>query len=148
MTVLARAAGYSDALLTNVVVEGPSTELGVLRLVQGGYVFDAGVGGGATTTPRCGDGVVGLDEVCDDANTIQNDGCSRSCALEFQQGGGTWCLDATRAKLVPVANGQLAAILQVDGVGSGKLSSSCIVDPVTTFAMHVPHRGLLSAQSH
>lgn len=37
--------------------------------------------------PRCGDGILGRIEECDDGNTRDNDGCSRFCRLERFAGG-------------------------------------------------------------
>jgi cysteine-rich repeat protein len=32
--------------------------------------------------PECGDGMVYLDEACDDGNTMNGDGCSSTCTIE------------------------------------------------------------------
>ena len=37
------------------------------------------------TPPPCGDGVVELDEECDDGNTYGGDGCAANCTLETQR---------------------------------------------------------------
>jgi cysteine-rich repeat protein len=36
---------------------------------------------------RCGDGVVGPGEECDDGNTDNGDGCTESCSFEGGEGG-------------------------------------------------------------
>lgn len=36
----------------------------------------------ASVEPRCGDGIIDADEVCDDGNVQPGDGCSSLCALE------------------------------------------------------------------
>jgi cysteine-rich repeat protein len=41
----------------------------------------------------CGNGIVDLDETCDDGNTTDGDGCSSSCTLEIEEGG---CCSTTR----------------------------------------------------
>jgi cysteine-rich repeat protein len=43
---------------------------------------------------RCGDGVVGQGEACDDGNALNNDGCSALCAVEIPScGDGLTALD-------------------------------------------------------
>jgi cysteine-rich repeat protein len=37
---------------------------------------------GSSCVPRCGDGIMTIEEGCDDGNTANNDGCSPACALE------------------------------------------------------------------
>lgn len=51
---------------------------------DGDVIGDGGVGTRAATsvTARCGDGVLGGSEQCDDGNTAAGDGCSASCARE------------------------------------------------------------------
>jgi cysteine-rich repeat protein len=39
------------------------------------------VGGGGPAPPGCGDGILTDDEACDDANTLNDDGCSANCLL-------------------------------------------------------------------
>ena len=37
----------------------------------------------STLNPGCGDGVVSVDEQCDDGNNVSEDGCSNACIIEF-----------------------------------------------------------------
>ena len=47
---------------------------------------------GVCVVPRCGDGIAGLSEVCDDGNTSDCDGCSGDClAVETGCGDGSVC---------------------------------------------------------
>jgi cysteine-rich repeat protein len=49
--------------------------------------------GTATTTPRCGDGIVDVGEQCDDGNQLSADGCSALCKLERAPGCGNAYID-------------------------------------------------------
>ena len=42
----------------------------------------------ATVPNRCGNAVVEGAEQCDDGNLVNNDGCSNSCLLGVEGGGG------------------------------------------------------------
>ena len=71
----------------------------------------------ALSTGRCGDGVVGTGETCDDGNTVSGDGCSSVCALEtmvfaaFSRGlGGTWLSQAAARSECRARGGDLAWI--------------------------------------
>jgi cysteine-rich repeat protein len=44
---------------------------------SGGLTFSNG-----TCIPVCGDGLLYLDEACDDGNNIDGDGCSSTCSVE------------------------------------------------------------------
>ena len=44
------------------------------------------------TAPTCGDGVVDTDEMCDDANNVNGDGCSDICVIEGVPTVSTWGL--------------------------------------------------------
>jgi large repetitive protein len=39
------------------------------------------------TNPDCGDGIIDTAEQCDDGNTVDGDGCSRTCSIEGGPGG-------------------------------------------------------------
>lgn len=43
---------------------------------------DVGGGGDVGGGSVCGDGTLDADEVCDDGNTMDGDGCSSTCAVE------------------------------------------------------------------
>ena len=45
-------------------------------------LLTAGCGGKSSNGAVCGDGVIAGDEVCDDGNTINGDGCSSTCTVE------------------------------------------------------------------
>jgi len=51
----------------------------------------------------CGDGILHPDEVCDDYNVLDNDGCSASCVLE----DGYMCFGAWRDPLYPSIRGKM-----------------------------------------
>lgn len=151
VTVVARAAGYSDAVIYNVISSpGGVTELGTIQLSQGGFSYDAGTGGGASVSVGCGDGTPGVGEQCDDGNRLAGDGCSQTCQLEEQLGGGLSCLDPTPVRLVPVTGGGLgAAVLAFNPAGVGRLPSGCSVN-ANTFSVRLPFRANLAiaSQSH
>jgi MYXO-CTERM domain-containing protein len=48
----------------------------------GGWTIDDFCVVGVDETPRCGDGLLGADETCDDGNLDDEDGCSAACTLE------------------------------------------------------------------
>ncbi|MEO1483574.1 MAG: DUF4215 domain-containing protein [Myxococcota bacterium] len=52
--------------------------------------------------PRCGDGILDSDEVCDDGNLVSGDGCSGDCLSDETCGNGY--LDATRAEVCDDGN--------------------------------------------
>jgi len=51
----------------------------------------------------CGDGILHPDEMCDDYNVLDNDGCSASCVLE----DGYMCFGAWRDPLYPSIRGKM-----------------------------------------
>jgi cysteine-rich repeat protein len=50
-------------------------------------LMTAGCGGKSSTGAVCGDGVIEGNEVCDDGNTIDGDGCSSTCTVEGAECG-------------------------------------------------------------
>lgn len=56
---------------------------------------DAGVVTDAPAAGVCGDGIVDGNEQCDDGNTVSGDGCSATCATEFDVKCGNGQLDGT-----------------------------------------------------
>lgn len=54
------------------------------------------------TTSVCGDGLVAVDEQCDDGNTTWGDGCGAGCELEVQA-LSIGCTASTLLQLVPVS---------------------------------------------
>ncbi len=54
----------------------------------GGWNLDEICVVGLDKHPLCGDGIVDPDETCDDANVVDGDGCSASCADEAADDGG------------------------------------------------------------
>ena len=66
---------YSAAFLT-LVFAGCSTNDHNNNSPDAGVVVDA------PTAGVCGDGVVDGNEQCDDGNTVSNDGCSSTCAVQ------------------------------------------------------------------
>ena len=64
---------------------GGGAEAGAAGQAGGGGVGAVGGAGGAGGGPpadRCGDGVIGATEQCDDMNTAFDDGCSSVCQVE------------------------------------------------------------------
>ncbi|MBU1022685.1 DUF4215 domain-containing protein, partial [bacterium] len=88
----------------------PELDLGATLPASLGTLFETYVGYLLDTTKRvrhrsekleiaaasvCGDGIQSLGEECDDGNTVSGDGCSDSCDLEGNIGGGI-CGDGTQ----------------------------------------------------
>jgi cysteine-rich repeat protein len=59
---------------------------------------------------RCGDGIVGSGETCDDGNTVSGDGCSAVCGLESAR--------SCREKLM-VSPGSPSGVYTIDPDGTG-----------------------------
>lgn len=59
---------------------GIPVDAGLMRIDTG--VLDATPAPDALSPPRCGDGLLGADEACDDGDTEDGDGCARTCAVE------------------------------------------------------------------
>ncbi|NTX17190.1 DUF4215 domain-containing protein [Myxococcus sp. CA056] len=76
---------------------------------------------------RCGDGAVSLREECDDANTVNNDGCSASCGIE----PGYGCAGSPSSCAATCGNGLLNSGEQCDDgnttVGDG-CNASCRIE--------------------
>ncbi len=127
LTVLARAPGYSDAILPNLLaVPGAVLDVtGALTLAAGDFRFDAGTSGGPMNL-TCGDAVVGADEVCDDGNTADGDGCSGHCELESQSTGLGTCLEPARVRLVALRGGQFGAKLALNRNGRRRRSAQFV----------------------
>lgn len=62
------------------------------------------------TLVACGDGTLGAGEVCDDANTVSNDGCSSTCTLEQ----GWACSGQPSACMFTCGNGVITGNEQCD----------------------------------
>jgi len=90
-----RIDGLTAVLVMLVLAPGSAARAEEPRcgngVVEAGEACDLGIGNevGRQCTeqcvePRCGDRVLDVDEACDDGNTIDRDGCSASCADEWQ----------------------------------------------------------------
>jgi len=67
---------YTNSFDTNLT-------LNTNTLQASGYIFDTlGWISLISTPPTCGNGVIQLGEMCDDAGTINGDGCNSSCQIE------------------------------------------------------------------
>jgi len=66
---------------------------------------------------ECGDGILHPDEVCDDDNVVDNDGCSSSCLLE----DGYMCFGAWRDPLSPATRGKMT-LWEVDWENVARLA--------------------------
>jgi cysteine-rich repeat protein len=150
VTVLARAPGYSDSAVVNVLVStGEVTDVGTLTLEAGSAQFQPPTGDAGLVLAGCGDGVVATGEACDDGNRVAGDGCSPACALELQAVGGESCAAPTPLRLVPIGGGQLGAQAGGSGVFSADLVNACHTFPEAThrFTLPVRARVLGDAQS-
>ena len=54
--------------------------------IDGGDAAVPGVDGGVSRPSRCGDGVVGAEEACDDGNGVSGDGCEADCTYSCEAG--------------------------------------------------------------
>ena len=84
-TPIASGATYDVTVLTE---PAPNAHCEVTAGASG-TVTNANITGVTVTCSVCGDGVIGIDETCDDGNTIDNDACTNSCTLGPIVLGGT-----------------------------------------------------------
>ena len=81
---------------------------------------------GAFTADTCGNGTLGPDEQCDDANVLGGDGCSATCRLEL-------CPPVPQFGCAPaIAHGSLLSLKDVANPKSDRLSWSWRGGPVMT----------------
>jgi cysteine-rich repeat protein len=84
-TPIASGATYDVTVLTE-----PATNAHCeVTAGASGTVTNANITGVTVTCSVCGDGMIGIDETCDDGNTIDNDACTNSCTLGPIVLGGT-----------------------------------------------------------
>ncbi len=111
VTVVARASGHADGVVSNIVVgAGDTIDVGEIRLAPGAASFDAGQPRDAGPSVfGCGDGTVSGAEACDDGNTRPGDGCAADCTLETQPNVAT-------GRSAPVKCAMTATSLRVTAV--------------------------------
>ncbi len=80
----------------------------VTACASGQSCRDAGV-----CAVRCGDGILGAGETCDDGNTIADDGCNATCAREYP----TSCLAWRDSFMAPAVPPSMLYPVDVDGPG-------------------------------
>jgi cysteine-rich repeat protein len=78
------------------------------------------VASGVGVAPLCPDGFLDDGEACDDGNTVEGDGCSVDCAIDFgaQSDVQRRCIAAVNRGLAKIARAQAAAALRCLGVAS------------------------------
>jgi cysteine-rich repeat protein len=89
--------------------------------------------------PVCGDGVLGeIDEVCDDGNRVDGDGCSQDCKLNDRT---KICADRTPLSLTAPQRGSTRG-------GAAEFSQSCQLGPsqARLYSVAVPGKGRLSVE--
>jgi cysteine-rich repeat protein len=69
---------------------------GVDGLARDCDLFDDGDGANGSCGRECGDGILQGDEVCDDGNSFDGDGCSATCTIE-----GGWTCSGTPSVCTP-----------------------------------------------
>lgn len=145
LTFLARAPQFSDAVIANLVAVPDGTlDLGTLRLEHGTFTFDAGQPPAGSGGTLCGNSTVEAGETCDDGNRLAGDGCSSTCTLEVQVGGGESCLDPQLLHLSRIGPVDFGARFVAQGASKGTLQSSCGTTGVRTFRVSLASRSRLS----
>jgi cysteine-rich repeat protein len=149
-----RLAGYSDAVIENLVVEsGAVTEVEVV-LAQGTMTHefpDGGASDSGVPPAGCGDGIVSFNEVCDRGGVNGRIGCAPDCrSLVSQTSGGTSCAAEAELLLVPTNGG--AAMAQAGWASSpnGLADPNCATEGGVlyySFTVERPSRFSANAES-
>lgn len=71
--------------------------------------------------PFCGDGLIKMNETCDDRNTKENDGCSLNCQVEV----GWTCTGTPSECKTTCGDGLMAGLEECDDPIDPICSSSC-----------------------
>lgn len=113
-------------------------------------LFDDGNAGNGSCGSECGDGVLQLDELCDDGNNLDLDGCSAFCSIE----GGWSCAGEPSVCTLKCGNGALDPGENCDDgdlQGGDGCSSACLVESGFTctgepsVCVHTCGNGILNA---
>jgi cysteine-rich repeat protein len=84
-TLITSGSPYDVTVLTQPAANAHC----VVTAGASGTVTNANITGVTVTCSVCGDGVIGVDEVCDDGNAITTDACTNTCTLGPIVLGGT-----------------------------------------------------------
>jgi cysteine-rich repeat protein len=109
-----------------------------------GPVTNANITGVTVTCSVCGDGVLGVDEACDDGNAITNDACTNTCTLGPIVLGGstqTYIASALTALGETFTTGGTASIAgpwpTASGVGTIILANDGYTGTLTDYTAHL-----------